>query len=94
MEEAKEIVILDNEGKELRCDVLFTFEMKETGKSYVCYTDNSLDEEGNVKVFASIYDPAGEKGNLEAIETEEEWEVIDKMISQFSEEAAAEEESD
>lgn len=85
MEDTKELVILGNDGKEIKCDVLFTFDSKETNKSYIVYTDNSLDEEGHIKVFASIYNPKEEKGKLEEITTDREWEVIETMISKFSE---------
>ena len=47
--------MVNEEGKEVKCDVLFTFDSDETGKSYVVYTDNTTDEDGYVKVFASIF---------------------------------------
>ena len=39
--------IVNDEGKEIECEVLFTFESDETKKNYMVYTDNTLDEEGN-----------------------------------------------
>ena len=39
--------VLSDEGKEIECEVLFTFESEETGKNYIVYTDNSIDEDGN-----------------------------------------------
>ena len=84
MEEVKEIVIMTDEGKEMKCDVLFTFNSDETNKDYIVYTDNSKDEEGNVKVFASVFNKDSEQGKLEPITTEKEWEVIEAMINQFA----------
>ena len=49
--------VIDDEGKEIECETLFTFESDETGKNYIVYTDNTTDEEGNTKVYASIYNP-------------------------------------
>ena len=37
------IVIKNDKGEELVCDVLFTFDSDETGKSYIAYTDNTKD---------------------------------------------------
>lgn len=42
----------------VECETLFTFESTETGRSYIVYTDNTTDEDGNTTVYASIYDPA------------------------------------
>ena len=36
--------IVDKDGKEIECEVLFTFESDETKKNYIVYTDNSKDE--------------------------------------------------
>ena len=57
MEEKNTFKIMDNEGKEVVCEVLFTFDSEETNKSYIVYTDNTTDDKGNVKVYASVYKP-------------------------------------
>ena len=79
MNDQKINVIREN-GEQVVCDVLFTFQSDETGKNYIVYTDNSLDEEENTKVFASIYDPTGADTRLMEIETEEEWAMIEHML--------------
>ena len=68
------------------CDVLFTFDSEETKKSYIVYTDNSKDAQGNVQVFASIYDPNVEDQKLEPITTEQEWKVIETILNTLQEE--------
>ena len=78
--------MLDENGNEIIYDVLFTFESDETNKNYIVYTDNSKDEEGNIQVYASIYDPKNPKGKLEAIETEKEWKVIETILNTLQEE--------
>ncbi len=78
--------ITDQNGKEITCDVLFTFDSEETKKSYIVYTDNSKDEQGNVQVFASIYDPSKQNQNLEPITTEKEWKVIETILNTLQEE--------
>ena len=73
--------IVNDEGKEIECEILFTFDSEETKKSYIVYTDNTLDEEGSTKVYASVYDPTGQNPALMPIETEKEWLVIENILS-------------
>ena len=75
--------VLDENDKEVKCDVLFTFESEETGKSYIVYTDNSVDEEGNTQVYASIYDPQSDEQKLMPIETEKEWRIIEIILEEL-----------
>ncbi len=78
--------IINDNGEEIMCDVLFTFDSEETKKSYIVYTDNSKDDQGNVQVFASIYDPNKEDQKLEPIQTEQEWKVIETILNTLQEE--------
>ena len=78
--------VINDEGQEIVCDVLFTFDSEETNKSYIVYTDNSTDEEGNVQVFASIYDPKQENPKLDPIETDQEWKIIETILNTLQEE--------
>ncbi len=86
MEEKNTIKVYDEKGNEVICDILFTFESEETNKNYIVYTDNTKDENGKVKVYASIYDPKDEKMKLEDIKTEKEWKVIDTILQTLQEE--------
>ena len=49
------IIVKNSEGKEMECDVLFTFNSDETKKSYIVYTDNTKDDLGNTKVYANTW---------------------------------------
>lgn len=84
--EKNSFTVLDENGREITCDVLFTFESEETNKNYIVYTDNTIDEEGNTKVYASIYDPNDENSKLEEIKTEKEWNIIESILSSLQEE--------
>ena len=77
--------VMNNEGKEVTCNVLFTFDSDETKKSYIVYTDNSKDANGNVQVYASIFNPNDPNTKLEPIETEKEWKVIETILSTIQE---------
>ncbi len=86
MDNKNSFKIINDNGEEIICDILFTFDSEETKKSYIVYTDNSKDEEGNIQVFASIYDPNVEDQRLEPITTEKEWKVIETILNTLQEE--------
>ena len=79
-------VVLDESGNEVRCEVLFTFDSEETGKAYIVYTDNTVDDENNTRVYASIFDPNDRDSQLLPIETEREWNVIETILETIQEE--------
>lgn len=85
-EEKKGIfTIVNEEGQEVECEILFTFDSDETKKSYVVYTDNTKEEDGSTKVYASVYDPTGKNPALMPIETDKEWLVIENILSSVQE---------
>lgn len=84
--EKNTFTVLGEDGKEITCHVLFTFESEETNKNYIVYTDNSVDAKGNTQVFASIFDPNDPDTKLEPIETEKEWKIIETILSTLQEE--------
>lgn len=73
--------IVNDKGEEIECEILFTFDSDETKKSYIVYTDNTVDEDGSTKVYASVYDPTGQNPALMPIESEKEWLVIENILS-------------
>lgn len=83
MKNANNFVLVDEEGKKVKCDVLFTFENEETQKHYMVYTDNTFDKDGNVNVYASIYDPESAYSRLMPVETEKEWKVIETILEEI-----------
>ena len=80
--------VLDENNQEIECEVLFTFESDETGKNYIVYTDNTIDEEGNTKVYASIYNPDQDETKLLPIETDKEWKIIETILEELQNEAS------
>jgi len=90
-EETMTFKIINDEGKEVECEVLFTFESDETKKNYIVYTDNTFDEEGNTKVYASIYNPDQDETKLLPIETEKEWKIIETILDELQNEASSKE---
>ena len=81
--EAMSFTVLDENDRESKCEVLFTFDSEETGKSYIVYTDNSVDENGNTQVFASVYNPDSDEQYLMPLETEKEWKIIEIILEEL-----------
>lgn len=88
MEEIKKssFIVKGNDGKDVECDVLFTFDSEETKKSYIVYTDNSTDDAGNIRVFASIYNPKVKNPVLEPITEDREWKIIETILETLQDE--------
>ncbi len=85
-EEKMVFKVMNEEGKEVECEVLFTFESEETKKNYIVYTDNTTDDDGNTKVYASIYNPSDEKSILYPIESEKEWKIVETILDELQKE--------
>lgn len=88
MKDKNTITLTNEKGEEVVCDILFTFDSEETNKSYIVYTDNTKDENGKVRVYASIYNPGDAKTKLEDIKTDKEWKVIETILETLQEEVS------
>ena len=86
MEEKNTFTVMNDKGEEVTCEVLFTFESEETKKNYIVYTDNTTDDDGNVKVYASVFNPDSENTELLPIETDREWKIIETILDSIQEE--------
>ena len=86
-EEKNTFTVINDEGREITCDVLFTFDSDETKKSYIVYTDNTKDKDGNIQVYASIFNPdSDDTTELLPIESDKEWKVIETILESLQEE--------
>lgn len=74
---------LNEDGTKVEYEALFTFESEETNKNYIVYTDNTLDQDGNTKVYASIYEPSENEMQLTPITTEKEWKIIQIILDEL-----------
>lgn len=84
--------MITEDGKEVTCNVLFTFDSEETKKSYIAYTDNTIDDDddsegnGSIRAYAAVYHPEDLNKGFEPIETEKEWKVVETILSTIQEE--------
>ena len=78
----KKIFTTLNDGTKKEYDVILTFKNDDNNKDYVVYTDNSKDDKGKLKIYASIYNPS----TLEFLgnpETQEEWNKIYRLLDKI-----------
>lgn len=71
--------IINTSGEEQEYEIVLAFKWSETNKCYVVYTDNTKDEAGNLKIYASIYYP-NDDSKLDSILSDEEWKEIEKRV--------------
>ena len=78
-------IIQGDDGKDIECHLLFSFESENTGKVYIVYTDGSTDENGNLSVFASAVEEYinDEDVTFSAITTQAEWVEIDEKLEEY-----------
>ena len=82
-----QLTIIDGDNNERLCQILFTLESEEFGKKYVVfYPLSPTEEEEGFYMAASYTELDDENGELQAIETEEEWALIQDAIDQYVEE--------
>jgi uncharacterized protein YrzB (UPF0473 family) len=83
---SNQLVVTNDEGLPVICDIILTFESENNGKHYIIYTDNSIDEDGSMVAFAATYDPSVEGSALYELETDEDWMLVDAVMAQMAEE--------
>lgn len=80
-------IIIAKNGKEIECDILFTFDCDDTKKSYVGYTDNEIAPNGRKNIYVSSYDPSKEEIELEDITDQRELNMIQDVLIKIDSEA-------
>lgn len=84
MKKEKAVMTVVNENNEIMdVDVLFTFKNTATNTCYIVYTENTLDENGDTEVFASIFDPDDKTLTLHPIESEAEWALLESKLRDY-----------
>jgi len=69
--------IVNEQGEEVECIVLFTFEMND--RMYMVYTDQTRTELGELNISACIV----EEERLLPVESAEEWAVIQEELNKL-----------
>jgi len=81
-EETQEFMMIDENGKEQHCHVVFTFDAAD--KSYVLFSmldANGEEIPGDLSAMTFDYDDNnGEMTNLQPVKTDAEWEMINEVV--------------
>ena len=67
------------DGKEISYEEIHTFVFND--KTYMIYTDNKEDEDGNICTYAAIYNEDEKK--LIPIENDKEWEIVQRELERI-----------
>ncbi len=88
MEQVDELgtITIMKDGKEVECEVLFTFENEELNKQYIGYTDHSIGENGRKNIYVSSWNPVLGTDKLEDITTQEELDMVRDVLNQIADE--------
>ena len=78
---------IERDGKVIDCELLFTFDSPDTGKSYIGYTDNTIASNGRKNIYVSAYNPFNPDDALEDITDERELEMVNDVLMQIDEES-------
>lgn len=86
------ITVVDENGNEQLCEILFTFDSDKFNKSYVLYYPISDNADEEIEIHASSFTPSenNEDGELSPIETDEEWDMIEEMLNTYLDEEGEE----
>ncbi len=89
MLEENQMIVTNAEGEESVCEILFTHE--HDGKNYVVF--EFLDSH---EVSAALYvvGETEDEGSFSDIETDEEWDMLDKVLQAYFDNLEAEEEDE
>ena len=83
----RKTITIEKDGKEVECDVLFTFDSEDTLKTYIGYTDNTIASNGRKNIYVSAYNPFNPEDVLEDITDEKELEMVNDVLVQIDEES-------
>ena len=73
------LVLTMEDGKEVVCDILFTYHSDQFNKDYVIFQPQDQDQ---LSAASYIEDKDGQ-GSLQGIETDEEWEMLEELVKDY-----------
>ena len=74
------ITLVRDDGKEIVADILFTYKSEEFNKDYVVF---QVRESGEISA-ASYTETDSKNGELNKIETEEEWALLEDLLDDYA----------
>jgi len=83
MNNNKKIYTILSNGIKKEYNVVLTFYNEETNKNYIIYTDDTLDKNNKVRLYAGIYDPNLNYKYIGEPTTKEEWTHINDILNKI-----------
>ncbi len=85
-------IIETDDGENIECQLLFSYESEKFKKTYIVYTDGSEDENHEINIYASVLeeDINNEDAGFSAVKTREEWDEIDEKLNEYLDQEAEE----
>ena len=91
-----QLTVIDAEGNEKLCQILFTLKSEEFGKNYVVfYPIESIEDEESEQIqlmAASYVENEDGTGELSEVETDEEWALLENAVAEYEEHMGDDEE--
>ncbi len=82
MRETKYLELIDENNNVIKYEIIMSFKLEETNKYYVVYTDNSINKDNSINIYAAIYDPFDDS-KFEKITTDKEWQIIEAQVKEL-----------
>lgn len=79
----QEKILLEKNGEKVECDILFSFDSKDTGKSYIGYTDDSIASNGRKNIYVSSIDLSKNQLQLDDVTDKNELNMIYDVLQQL-----------
>ena len=80
-------IVIAKDGKEVECDILFSFDNEELQRTYVGYTDHSIDQNNREVIYIAYYNMNAEKKELKEIQTQEELDMVHDVLEEIAKQA-------
>ncbi|WP_068674417.1 DUF1292 domain-containing protein [Oceanobacillus sp. Castelsardo] len=87
LDKKERIIVPDENGEEHLFEVLFTFDVDQTGNSYIAVVPVEQADDEEVEVYAFRYEETEKEDiTLFPIESDEEWEMVEEMLNTLADE--------
>ena len=81
MNNRKKVSTTLSNGTKIEYDVVLIFQNESNNKNYLIYTDNTLDQNNKLRLYAAIYDSKLQNPYLGEPKTQEEWTYINNILN-------------
>ena len=80
------IIVLDNDGNEVECQVLFVLKSNETNKNYIVYSDTIKNNNDEYYIHIGSFDPTCKTVKIKPIKNDKEWNTVSGILQKLLDE--------